>query len=341
MQGQPTYAIARLGELLSDRLGSTRRLSLYEAFVADDESFEPDAGLVAHIVGHREELASWIGAASGDGRGGGWERSPAAVLRGLLVPWLHEKNQFFHVDAEDARRLEDLYRRAMLDAARVLSSPASDARAAEELRGVWGAHRARLASFVRERLGEEPRDAVCASYSPPLQLAVLGLAAGGVAGPVLDVGCGRDAALVRRLRLAGVEVQGIDRIAPEGVDGVLAADWLDFDYGDGVWGTVVSHLGLSLHFLRHHLANGPAAESLALAHAGAYARILRSLRVGGSFAYVPALPFVEALLPDRGSPAYRCERISPPEGLSTPALRALREDTGLDLAPASRVWRTT
>ena len=84
----------------------------------------------------------------------------------------------------------------------------------------------------------------------------------------------------------------------------------------------------------------PAAESLALAHAGAYAHVLRSLRVGGSFAYVPALPFVEALLPDRGNPVYRCERISPPEGLSTPALRALREDTGLDLAPASRVWRT-
>jgi len=136
MRRQPTNAVARLGGLLSDRLGSTRRLSLYEAFVADDESFEPDAGLVAHIVGHREELASWIGAASGDGRGGGWERSPAVVLRGLLVPWLHEKNQFFRVDAEDARRLEDLYRRAMLDAARVLSSPASDARAAEELRGV-------------------------------------------------------------------------------------------------------------------------------------------------------------------------------------------------------------
>src|SRR3712207_7301895 len=53
--------------------------------------------------------------------------------------------------------------------------------------------RSRLASFARERLGEEPRDAVCACYSPSLQLAVLGLAAGPVAGPVLDVGCGWDA----------------------------------------------------------------------------------------------------------------------------------------------------
>ena len=341
MRRQPTDAVARLGGLLSERLGSTRRLSLYEAFVANDESFEPDTGLVAHLVGHRAELASWMGAASGDRRGGGgWERSPATVLRGLLVPWLYEKNQFFRVDAEGARRLEALYRRAMLDVARVLSSPVSDARAAEELRRVWRAHRARLASFARERLGEEPRDAVCACYSPSLQLAVLGLAAGPVAGPVLDVGCGWDATLVRRLRLACVEAHGIDRVAPEEVDGVLAVDWLDFDYGDGVWGTVVSHLGLSLHFLRHHLANGPAAESLALAHAGAYARVLRSLRVGGSFAYVPALPFVEALLPDRGSPAYRHERIVPPEGLSTPALRTFREDTGLDLAPASRVLRT-
>jgi hypothetical protein len=246
MHRPPRNAVTRLGELLSNRMGSTRRLSLYEAFVAEGGSFEPDAELVAHLVAHREELSSWMSAALGDEPGGGgWERSPAAVLRGLLVPWLHEKNQFLRVHEEAARQLEALYRRAILDAARVLSSPVADARAAEELRGVWRAHRGRLESFARDQLGEEPRDAVCAGYSSSLQLAVLGLAAESMAEPVLDVGCGRDAALVGHLRRGGVEAHGIDRIAPEGVEGVLAADWLDFDYGDGAWGTVVSHLGRS------------------------------------------------------------------------------------------------
>ena len=69
---------------------------------------------------------------------------------------------------------------------------------------------------------------------------------------------------------------------------------------------MISHLGLSLHFLRHHLVDGPAAETLALAHARAYMRILTSLRPGGSFAYAPALSSVEELLP---ASDYRCERV--------------------------------
>lgn len=70
-------------------------------------------------------------------------------------------------------------------------------------------------------------------------------------------------------------------------------------------------------------------DSLALAHAEAYARVLRSLRVGGVFSYAPALPFVEAVLPAK---AYPCERVTLPEELLPPALIAAREDTGLDLA---------
>ena len=330
-------AVARLGELLAARMRRNSRLSLYEAFVADGKRFELDTELVAHLVGHREELSTWMSAALSDEPDeGGWEHSPAAVLLSLLVPWLHEKNQFLSVDEDAARQLEGLYRHAILDAARVLSSPVADARAAEELRGVWRAHRGRLALFARDRLGEEPRDTVCAGYSPSLQLAVLGLAAESMAEPVLDVGCGPDAALVRYLRERGVEAYGIDRAALDGQEGVAVADWLVLAYGEDRWGTVVSHLGLSLHFLRHHLADGPAAEYLALAHAEAYMRILRSLRIGGAFSYAPTLPFVERLL----SPlVYRCEHGPLPDELVTPALLAAREHTGLDLAQASRVTR--
>ena len=329
-------AVVRLGELLASRMGRTSRLSLYEALVSEGGSFEPDAELVGHLIRHRKELSSWMRASLEEPREGRPGQGPEASLRALLAPWLQEKNQFLRVDGEAARRLDALYRRAIGETARALSSRTSDAEAAEELRGVWEAHRGRLASFARDRLGETPRDAVCAAYSPTLQLAVLGLAPEDLREPVLDVGCGPDAAFVEHLREGGFEAHGIDRAAPEATDGVVAADWLGFAYGEGVWGTVVSHLGLSLHFLRHHLAPGPVAEALALAHAEAYSRVLRSLRVGGAFHYAPALPFVEALLP---APTYRCERIAPPEGLVTPALIAAREHAGLDLAQASRVLR--
>lgn len=55
------------------------------------------------------------------------------------------------------------------------------------------------------------------------------------------------------------------------------------------------------------------------------------------FAYVPALPFVEELLP---TSSYRCERVANPRLLEMPALTTAREETGLDLARASRVFRT-
>src|ERR687889_481306 len=94
--------------------------------------------------------------------------------------------------------------------------------------------------FVGARLGESPRDAVCAGYSPSLQLKVLGLSPKGPPEPVLNVGCGRDAALVRYLRGRGAEAYGIDRTAPEGEEGIATADWLDFAYGEERWGTVIS-----------------------------------------------------------------------------------------------------
>lgn len=335
--GRSENTVARLGELLEARMVRNSRLSLSEALVAEGGLFEPDDELLGYLIRNRRELSSWMFAALREKpRDRRWEQSPGASLRDLLIPWLEEKNQYIRLDEEASLELETLYRYAVRDTARVLSSRADDARTAAELRGVWEVHRWRLASFVRARLGEEPHDAMCAGYSPPLQLGVLGLDSEGMAEPVLDVGCGREAALVRHLRERGVEAYGIDRAAPEGLRGVVAVDWLEFDYGEDVWGTVISHLGFSLHFLRHHLAGGQAAEALAVAHAQAYARLVRSLRVGGSFVYAPALPFVEALLP---ASAYRCESIAPLEELMTPALIAAREDTGLDLARATRVLR--
>lgn len=99
---------------------------------------------------------------------------------------------------------------------------------------------------------------------------------------------------------------------------------------------MLSHLGFSLHLLRHHLADGPAAEALTLAHVQTYVRVLGSLCPGGSFAYAPALPFVEGLLP---ASAYRCERVALSNELVTPGLLATREHTGLNLAQASRILR--
>ena len=329
--------MVRLRELLVGRMQRNARSPLSEVWVAGGRFSEPEAELVEHLIHHREELSSWMRTVlAGEPGGQRWEQSPGAFLSSLLAPWLQERNQFLRVDSEAARQLEVLYLRAIAETELVLSSGADDTRAAGKLQTVWDTHRGRLVSFVRSLLDDDPRDATCATYSPSLQLGVLDRSSDDLREPVLDVGCGRDAALVSYLRARGLEAYGIDRAAPAKPDGVAAVDWLDFDYGEGVWGTVISHLGFSLHFLRHHLADGPVTESLVFAPARVYARILRSLRVGGAFVYAPALPFVEELLP---VPSFSCHRISPPAELLTPSLRAARETTGLDLANATCVLR--
>jgi hypothetical protein len=98
--------------------------------------------------------------------------------------------------------------------------------------------------------------------------------------------------LVRELRGLGKEAYGLD-CAVRGDPFVLEGDWLDCELGRRRWGTLISHMGFSNQFLRHHLRRGSAAER----YARRYMQLLAALRQGGLFAYAPGLPFFEPLLP--------------------------------------------
>ena len=132
-----------------------------------------------------------------------------------------------------------------------------------------------------------------AEYSAELQLQVLGVRPEELLEPILDLGCGAQAALVRQLRACGRDAYGLDRAATpdEFVD---RADWFDGPLGRSRWGTVISHMALSNHFLHHHLRPDGQAER----YARRYMDILRALQPGGAFLYAPGLPFLESLLPE-------------------------------------------
>jgi hypothetical protein len=222
---------------------------------------DPGEALTLHLERHHEAIAAWLV---------DHQQPQTALLR-----WLRRRNQFVQLDAAAIAELAAIAGRARDG---LLAAPRGEA-----LRGaltrVAGTLRAELAEFVRTHLGAEPREVQCSEYSPTLQLEVLGLTVEMVE-PVLDVGCGAAAALVHTLRAAGRMAEGIDREAPADA---IVADWLQFDYGVDRWGTVISHLGFSLHLLHHHLAG----RAAAFVHAEVYMQILRSLRVGGVFAYAP------------------------------------------------------
>ena len=230
---------------------------------------------------------------------------------------LARKNQFAASEPEVAAGV----RRAVVAMFEAIAGgearAAAVARCAAELRAVF-----------RQVLGDEPREVTSASYSPELQLAVLGLSSAALHEPILDVGCG-DGRLVRFLRDAGKDARGLDRAPPREAH-FVPGDWLGFDYGEARWGTVVSHLGFSLHFVHQEMKS----SDLAFDYARAYMRIVRSLAPGGTFAYVPGLPFIEAMLP---AAKLRVARVPLAPELVTADVARVQEATGLVLDAATHV----
>ena len=134
----------------------------------------------------------------------------------------------------------------------------------------------------------------CHEYSPELQMGILGIDLNDLAEPVLDIGCGKDARLVKFLRLRGIETVGVDRFV-DSSPFLTRASWFEFDFEPGRWGTVLSHLSFSNHFQHHHHRR----DGDFVQYARTYMKILASLKVGGRFHYAPGLEFMEQYLESR------------------------------------------
>jgi hypothetical protein len=107
-------------------------------------------------------------------------------------------------------------------------------------------------------------------------------------------------------------------------ESLISGDWLNFPIEPEKWGTVISHMAFSNHFLFHHFYRNGQPE----AYARQYRNILNGLKPGGSFFYSPGLPFIEALLPRNEFTIYRRQVIAEQPGYlySVQILRALHID---------------
>lgn len=143
--------------------------------------------------------------------------------------------------------------------------------------------------YVSKNIYIEP--AACSEYSATIQLEILQISMEQIRGPVLDIGCGKEANLVMHLRQNGIEAYGIDRFVSDNPF-VYNSDWFNYEFGVKRWGTIISNLGFSNHFIHHHLRN----DGSFIAYAKQFMKILDSLKTGGCFYYAPDLPFVEQYL---------------------------------------------
>jgi hypothetical protein len=226
MQGA-SLAVSQLGARV---LSCIDGASLAEALQAASGPPPVDHPLISFALAHRDELSSWLAQRAASPLGLlSWEESPAAFLRARIARWLYQKNQFAAPSPHDWSRVETSLQRAFARAGMLLQSETSSLDLAEALRLVlYEVLRARAALLrAASPSGAALREVVCAEYRPELQLQLLKLAVSSLAAPVLDIGCGESAALVRFLRAQGVPAWGLDRSFEENTSAIQTASTED------------------------------------------------------------------------------------------------------------------
>ncbi len=213
----------------------------------------------------------------------------ATIISRALTGHMMRKNQYLPLPLGWDHSVENTYMLFLQE----FAAGGSDLR---RLEAALATHLSRLRRLLaaREDGAERDDEPVCATYSPALQLRILGLDPHRLAGPILDLGCGESGALVYHLRSLGrMDVWGLDaRCETSGA--LVRGSWLSETLSPKSFGTIIAHQSFSLHLLRAHLGQS---QSDAARHVQAYMRILRALIPGGGFYYAPALPFLEDLLP--------------------------------------------
>lgn len=205
-------------------------------------------------------------------------------------------NQYIDISATHSAALEEVYTLLMQDIMAALDNRKMDVdqlsvRHSERLRQ-WLLFTNPFTQGLYDNTASTVKMVVCAEYAATLQMKVLHMDIGQLKEPVLDIGCGPHAHMVQYLRQLGVKAYGVDRFIASPAAYLKVGDWLDFNLPGNYWGTIISNLSFSNHFLHHHQRNSADCQR----YAGKYMEILHALDTGGSYHYAPALPMVEQYL---------------------------------------------
>lgn len=218
------------------------------------------------------------------------------------LEFTYNNNQYVHLNQEEQDRLLKMYIAYLRGMKTVLAESRDFPEFQQNFTGLVKEHFNELSRNISRFFDREPgwqvqeniilKQVVCSEYTPDFQLHLLGMDAKNLLSPVLDLGCGKQGILVTYLRSLGHQAFGVDRIV-EPIPGLREADWFDLEFKPSSWGTVISHMAFSNHFLFHHrYKNGNPTR-----YAQMYMQVLTGLKPGGCFIYSPGLPFIEQYLP--------------------------------------------
>jgi hypothetical protein len=195
---------------------------------------------------------------------------------------LDERNQFYSFSSVQKIKIQKVYMMLINDIYQKITSSNLD------LENLIIEHRKRLQCVFNSPVSKKP----CSYYDAKIQIDILEIDIQKLVEPIIDVGCGKNANMVMYLDDKGYSVFGIDRYCEIKSDKIESVSWDDFVFKKNYWGTVISHMAFSNHFIYHYLKN----DSVDYQYAIKYKEILDSIRKMGSFYYTPSLPFIEKYL---------------------------------------------
>ncbi|MFO0660351.1 MAG: class I SAM-dependent methyltransferase [Polyangiaceae bacterium] len=339
---EETFEPARILTELKALVSTWNALSLADFRTSGPRLVEVIERRLAPRYEQREAIAAWLerapanDAATRASAATLWADDLPSALALMLIRGLHARNQFALLDDGF-----DPVRATIADAC---TKVARLLRSTDRLEALMPSLTPLVATAYDRCIGQLEevsakavaptslkREVVCREYGSELQLELMGLEEGTLLEPILDMGCGPQAVLVRELRAREMNAVGIDRYLDVDVEFATRADWMTYPLGESRWGTIISHQGFSLHFVHHHLAS----EQAAAMYARRYMQILKSLRPGGRFVYTPGLPFFEKVLP----PMFTIKRVPLPPPLAAAMAAGLDKALGESGAYTTHVIR--
>jgi len=209
------------------------------------------------------------------------------MLYNMFVKECVQNNQYISLSNESIKKINTQYRSLIKELKGIKQNNIS-----KKLAKIVESHRKVLVKVLKDNIYSESINQVlvpCSEYSDDFQADILRINNIKLLEPIIDVGCGKNCSLIHYLKSIGyMKVFGIDQYESE-QDYIVTGNWLDFEFRENTFGTIISHMAFSNHFNRIIVFEDNKIEL----YTSKYFEILNSLKSGGLFIYTPAIHSVE------------------------------------------------
>lgn len=223
-----------------------------------------------------------------------------------LVKRLYSINPYVRISKEDFGNLEQIYRQTWqrIVKTRTIKATLNEFHYPELSKWLAKLYPDEFQKFLKS--SPDIGHVTYREYSAELQMEILGIDSAHIKQPIIDIGCGGQANLVKHFRSLGIDAYGIDRHLETHKPYITQADWFDYSFEANRWGTIVSNMGFTNHLNYAYLHDLSQLER----YLPKMKEILESLTKGGCFYYAPSLPFVEDKLPTQNYKVKREHKIN-------------------------------